>query len=62
MKISLPENFQSMDETSWMVIASASSIIVIILFAKAVKTILKIAVISVMLLLIAYFLRRAGIF
>ncbi|MBL7016884.1 MAG: hypothetical protein ISR84_04925 [Kiritimatiellales bacterium] len=61
MKITLPENLQSMDETSWMAILAAAAIIGLILFAKAVKATLKIIVIVVMLVLIAYFLRQAGI-
>jgi hypothetical protein len=61
MKISIPENFQSMDETSWMVILAAAAIVVIILFAKAIKTTLKLIVIAGMLAVIAYFLRQHGI-
>ena len=61
MKITLPENLQSMDETSWMAILAAAAIIGLILFAKAVKATLKIIVIAVMLVLITYFLRQAGI-
>ena len=51
-----------MDETAWPAIAAAAIIIVFILFAKAVKATLKLAVIAAMLLVIAYFLRHAGIF
>lgn len=61
MKTMIPEIFKSMDETSWMVMLSATAIIVIILFAKTIKGILKIAVIAGMLLLIAFSLRMAGI-
>lgn len=57
----IPETFQSLDSMSWIVILSATAIIAFILFAKAIKFTLKLAVIAVMLLLIAYFLRQAGI-
>ena len=61
MKTTLPENIQSMDSTAWMAILAAVTIIGFILFAKAVKATLKTIVIGVMLVLIAYFLRQAGI-
>lgn len=61
MKTNIPEIFQSMDETSWMAILTAAAIIGIILFAKAIKATLKIIVIVGMLVVIAYFLRHAGI-
>jgi len=61
MKTNIPEIFQSMDETSWMAILAAAAIIGIILFAKAIKVTLKIIVIVGMLVVIAYFLRQAGI-
>ncbi|MBC8206864.1 MAG: hypothetical protein ISR85_02570 [Kiritimatiellales bacterium] len=61
MKLNLLENLQSLDPTAWMVILAAAAIIGLILFAKAVKATLKIIVIAVMLVLIAYFLRQAGI-
>ena len=61
MKTILPENLQSMDSTAWMAILAAAAIIGFILFAKAVKATLKLIVIGVMLVLIAYFLRQAGI-
>lgn len=61
MNSSISELASSMDTTSWMVILSAAAIVAFILFAKAVRTVLKIAVIAGMLVVIAYFLRRAGI-
>jgi hypothetical protein len=61
MKTNIPEIFQSMDETSWLAILVATAIIGIILFAKAIKATLKIIVIVGMLVVIAYFLRQAGI-
>jgi hypothetical protein len=59
--MNIPESFQSMDDTSKLVILSATVIIVFILFSKVIKVILKIAVIAAMLFLIAYFLRQNGI-
>lgn len=53
--------FESMDATSWMVVLSASAIIALVLFAKFIKTMLKLAIIAVMLICIAYFLQQAGI-
>lgn len=44
-----------------MVVAAAAVIIVLVLFAKAIKTVLKFAVIIVMLVFIVYFLHQAGI-
>lgn len=58
----LLELFSSMDNTARMVILSATLIIVFILFAKAVKFVLKLVVIAVMVLFIVYFLRMAGLF
>lgn len=55
------EIFESMNATGWMVVAAASIIIVLVLFHKAVKTVLKIGVIIVMLIFITYFLHQAGI-
>jgi hypothetical protein len=55
------ELFESMSTTSWMVVASAAIIILLVLFHKAIKAALKIAVILVMLAFIVYFLHQAGI-
>lgn len=55
------EFFESMDATSWMVVLSAVAIIVLVLFAKFIKGMLKLAVIAAMLVLIVYFLQQAGI-
>ena len=62
MGANILELFQSMDHTTRMVILSAAVIIIIILFAQAVKWALKLAVIAGMLLIIAFFLRLAGLF
>ncbi|QHI69670.1 hypothetical protein [Tichowtungia aerotolerans] len=58
----IPESLQSIDSMTWIILLSAAAIIAFILFAKAIKLTLKLAVIAVMLLLIAYFLRQAGLF
>jgi hypothetical protein len=55
------ELVESMSTTSWMVVASAAIIILLVLFHKAIKAALKIAVILVMLAFIVYFLHQAGI-
>ena len=44
-----------------MVLIAAAIIIVLVLFAKAIKGLLKLAVIAVMILFIIYFLRQAGL-
>ena len=49
------------DSTTWLVVASAIIICILVLFAKAVKLALKLAVIAVMLAFIVYFLRQAGV-
>jgi hypothetical protein len=55
------ELFESMSTTGWMVVAAATVIIILVLFAKAIKASLKIAVIVVMLVFIIYFLHQAGL-
>ena len=55
------ELVESMSTTSWMVVASAAIIILLVLFHKAIKAALKIAVILVMLAFIVYFLHQAGL-
>ena len=50
-----------METTGWMVIAAALIIIVLVIFAKAIKFSLKLAVVAVMLVFILYFLHQAGI-
>ena len=54
------EFFELMNTTGWLVVAAAFVIIVLVLFAKAIKAALKIAVIVVMLAFIVYFLHQAG--
>ena len=55
------EFLESMDATAGLVILAAVIICALVLFAKAIKGTLKLAVIAVMLVFIAYFLRQAGI-
>jgi len=49
-----------MHPTSWMIILAAAAIIGIILFSKVIQATLKLIVIAGMLVVIAYFLRQAG--
>lgn len=55
------ENIQNMDPTTAMVLISACVIIVLVLFAKFIKGMLKIGIITTMIACILYFLRQAGI-
>jgi hypothetical protein len=55
------ESLQAIDPMTWIIIGAAVIICAAVLFAKAIKFALKLAVIAVMLLFIAYFLVQAGI-
>ena len=55
------ESLQTINPMTWIIIIAALLISVIVLFNKAVKFILKLAVIGVMVLFVAYFLIQAGI-
>lgn len=55
------ESLQSIDPMTWIILIVAAMIGVFVLFNKAVKLILKLAVIGVMVLIVAYFLVQAGI-
>jgi hypothetical protein len=55
------ENLQSIDPTTAVILIAACSIIVLVLFAKFIKGLLKIAIITSMIACILYFLRQAGI-
>ena len=55
------ESLFAMSPTARVVIIAACAICVIVLFAKAVKFVLKLAVIAVMLLFVAYFLIQEGV-
>lgn len=52
---------QSLDPMTAIILLTAAAIIILALFAKAVKGILKIAIIATMIACILYFLRQAGI-
>ena len=55
------EQLSNIDSVTLLVVTSAIIICVLVLFAKAIKFTLKLAVIAVMLTFIVYFLRQAGI-
>lgn len=55
------ENLQNIDPTTAMVLIAACAIIVLVLFAKFIKGLLKLAIITSMIACILYFLRQAGI-
>ncbi len=55
------ENLSTIDPMVWMITTSAIIICVLALFAKAIKPLLKLAIIAVMLVFIAYYLLQAGI-
>ena len=55
------ENLQNIDPTTAMVLTAACAIIVLVLFAKFIKGLLKIGIITAMIACILYFLRQAGI-
>jgi hypothetical protein len=55
------ENLQNIDPTTAMVLIAASAVIVLVLFAKFIKGILKIAIITSMIACILYFMRQAEI-
>jgi hypothetical protein len=55
------DNLYTIDSMTWTIMVSALVICVLVLFAKAIKAALKLAVIVVMLALVAYFLLQAGI-
>lgn len=55
------ETLQSIPPMTWMIIVSAVIITVAVLFSKAIKALLKMAVILVMITFVVYFLVQAGI-
>ena len=55
------ENLQNIDATTAVVLIAASVIIVLVLFTKFIRGMLKIAIITSMIACILYFLRQAGI-
>jgi hypothetical protein len=55
------EALKDLDSMTWIIIAAAGIIGVAVLFNKAIKFMLKLAVIAVMILFVGYFLVQAGI-
>ncbi len=55
------ESLQNMPPMTWMIIVAAIIITGAVLFSKAIKVLLKLAVILVMVLFVVYFLVQAGI-
>ena len=55
------ERLQNIDPTAGMAIVAACAIIVLVLFAKYIKGLLKIAIITSMIACILYFLRQTDI-
>ena len=55
------ENLHNIDPTTAVILIAACAIIVLVLFAKFIKGLLKIAIITSMIACILYFLRQAGI-
>ena len=55
------EHLQNIDPMTVIILIAACSIIILALFAKFIKGMLKIAIITAMIACILYFLREAGI-
>jgi len=55
------ESLQSIDPMVWIIIIAAALIGAFVVFNKAVKFVLKLAVIGVLILFVGYFLIQAGI-
>jgi hypothetical protein len=55
------ETLQNIDSTTAVVLIAACVIIVLVLFARFIRGLLKIAIITTMIACILYFLRQAGI-
>jgi hypothetical protein len=55
------ENLQNIDPMTALALIAASAIIILVLFAKFIKGLLKIGIIATMIACILYFLRQAGI-
>ena len=58
---SIMESLRSIAPMTWLIMLSAAVICLFVLFNKSVKLMLKLAVIVIMALFVAYFLRQAGI-
>ena len=55
------ESLKNLDSMTWMILAAAGIICTVVVFNKAVKFMLKLAVIGVMILFVGYFLIQAGV-
>jgi hypothetical protein len=55
------DNLQNIDPVTAVVLIAASVIIILVLFAKFIRGLLKIAIITSMIACMLYFLRQAGI-
>lgn len=55
------ESLKTIDAMTWIIIAAAIVISVAVLFNKAIKFVLKLAVIGVLGLFVVYFLVQAGV-
>ena len=55
------ETLSTINPMTWLILVAAIIICVLVLFAKAIKFTLKLAVIAVMLAFVTYFLQQAGI-
>ena len=55
------ESIQSVDPMIWMIFIAAAIITIAVLFNKAIKVIMKVAVIAVMAIVVIYFLVQAGL-
>ncbi|MEN7973450.1 MAG: hypothetical protein ABFR47_06410 [Verrucomicrobiota bacterium] len=55
------KTIQPSDLVTWVIIIAATVVCALVLPAKAIKFTLKLAVVSVMLIIVIYFLQQAGI-
>ncbi|VGO17148.1 hypothetical protein PDESU_05743 [Pontiella desulfatans] len=56
------EALQTLSPMTWIILIVAIAISIAVLFNKAIKATMKLAVIAVMALLVIYFLQQAGLF
>ena len=55
------ESLKNLDSMAWIILAAAGIICAVAVFNKAIKFMLKLAVILVMLLFVGYFLVQGGV-
>ncbi len=55
------ESLKNLDSMTWIILAAAGIICSVVLFNKAIKFMLKLAVLIVMILFVGYFLLQAGV-